>query len=110
MIKALDLEELSSADFMPLLGSSFAFKGEGGTVISTRLLSCVESVASTMPGSPRRAFTLILEATDAVAPTLRGGSFLLQHDAMGTIGPLHVERILSVTAGTRLPAFQVIFN
>lgn len=110
MITTLDLEELSSADFTPLLGSIFVLSGEGGTVISTRLLSCVESVASTMPGSPRGAFTLILEATDAVVTTLRGGSFLLQHDVMGTIGPLHVERVLSVTAGTRLPAFQVIFN
>lgn len=110
MTEIPDLERLSWADFEPHIGSRFALFGEDDAVISTRLLSCVEKPSSTMPESSRTAFTLILEAEDAAAAMVWGGAFLLRHDILGKIGPLYVERVLSVTVGTRHPAFQVIFN
>lgn len=105
-----DISQLSAGLFSPHLNSVFTMTSEEGVVIEATLTSCTESPKGTMPGSPRTAFSLLLECPADGLPFFNGASFTVTHPQMPAFGPVHMERILSEAGGPERALFQITFN
>lgn len=104
------LDTVSAAAFADLLGQGFALRGPGGQDLAVTLASCRESLRATMMGSPRTAFSLVFSCPAAAAGSFPGGDCVLTHPALGTIGPLYLERILPTGVPPNSAAYQASFN
>ncbi|MBP2230995.1 hypothetical protein J2847_004306 [Azospirillum agricola] len=106
----MELHLLSAAVFAPHLNTVFTMVSEDGLEIAATLTDCQERPRSTMRGSPRTAFDLVLECPAEGLPFFNGAAFTLRHPVVGSLGPLHVERILTAPADAGTACFQIIFN
>jgi len=105
-----ELRALSAAAFAPHLNTVFTMVSEEGLEIAATLVACTENPRSTMRGTLRTAFDLILECPSDGVPHFNGASFTISHPAVESFGPVYVERILSGSAGPGVALFQIIFN
>ncbi|AWN45729.1 hypothetical protein DK419_04860 [Methylobacterium terrae] len=103
------LATLSAGLFAPALGEAFALRGPDGRTLAVTLARCVEHPRSTMPGSARTAFDLVLTCPADAAEGFPDGDCVLSHDALGEFGPLYAGRILPVGFPPGSAAYQVIF-
>ena len=115
---ARDLASLTSADFTPHVGGSFALRGDvhggqaaGGTspdpTASVAVaLELVEVVAagSQAPGRPRRAFSVVFRGPRR--PFLRQGIYRLEHALMGTLDIF----LVPITPDPQGPLYEAVFN
>lgn len=106
----MDIATLSAAAFAPHLNSVFTMTSDEGVEIAATLTACTENPKGTMPGSPRTAFSLILECPADGLPYFNGATFAIVHPVLGDIGQLHVERVMIPTAGSDTASFQIGFN
>ncbi|HYC01651.1 MAG TPA: hypothetical protein VED40_00065 [Azospirillaceae bacterium] len=103
-----DIRALTSAPFQPLLNQEVTLTRTGGGAFRARLTKVEDLPRYTMPGAPRTAFHLILK-TDG--PTdFASGDYVLAHEALGSIGPVHVERVFTGEPDQKYAAFQVSFS
>jgi hypothetical protein len=105
-----ELRALSAALFAPHLTTDFTLVSDEGLEITATLVACTEHPRSTMRGSLRTAFDLILQCSADGVPHFNGASFTVSHPQLETFGPVYVERILPASAGPGMAVFQIIFN
>lgn len=99
---------LSHEQFLPHIGAAVRLKTPEGLVFHAVLDQCETSPRSTMPGSARMAFNLVLSIAIEELGDRRGGHFLVSIDGGEDIGPLYLERVLSSRPGMAL--LEIIFN
>ncbi|KAA0593731.1 hypothetical protein J2848_005926 [Azospirillum lipoferum] len=105
-----DLSQLSAGLFPPHLNSVFTMTSEEGVEIEATLTACTENPRSTMPGSPRTAFSLFLQCPADGLPHFSGASFTVTHPQMPAFGPVYVERVMPEGGGSEQAVFQISFN
>lgn len=104
----MDIQLLSAEVFLPHIGTDFSLIGAGGTVLNVKLTNCRKYPRGTMPGTARIAFRLLLETAIGQMPLGNDGIFTIQHETIGTVGPIHIGRVISDRAGTAV--LEIIFN
>ena len=72
------------------------------------LAKVIEYPASTAPGSARTAFSLFLDVDRDDAREIESGTYVLENDSIGSVGPVHIERILG--ADPKTLRLEVAFN
>ncbi len=102
------LATLSAGLFAPLVGEAFGLRGPDGRDLAVTLAHCGEQPRATMPGSPRTAFSLTFAGPLAGASP--GGDCVLSHASLGTIGPLHVERIMPIGFPPGTAVYEAVFT
>ncbi|MCF4124574.1 DUF6916 family protein [Methylobacterium sp. SyP6R] len=101
------LDTLSAGVFAPLVGEAFGLHGPDGHDLAVTLAHCDEHPRATMPGSPRTAFSLTFAGPAAGASP--GGECVLSHPSLGTVGPLHVERVMPIGFPAGSAVYEAVF-
>lgn len=103
------LATLSAGLFAPAVGEEFGLRGPDGRTLAVTLVRCTEHPRSTMPGSARTAFDLVLTCPAGAAEAFPDGHCVLSHATVGEFGPLYAGRILPAGFPPGTAAYQVIF-
>ncbi|KXG86322.1 DUF6916 family protein [Agrobacterium bohemicum] len=104
----MDIQRLSAEVFLPHIGADFSLLGDGDTVLMVKLADCRKYPRGTMPGTARTAFRLLFETAANQMPPRNDGIFTIQHETIGTVGPVHIGRVISDRADTAV--LEIIFN
>jgi len=102
-----DIRTLSCDAFTPHVGSAITLITEDGQSLDTTLRIARINPNGTFSNAPREAFSLLLYAPEPCA--WNSCDATLNHPQLGSIGPVHVVRIVSDEPGISA-VFQASFN
>lgn len=94
----MTLHLLTAADFQAFIGKPLTLIG-AVFPITAALHEITEYPHSTASGAARTAFSLFFLLRQDEFPHVQSGHYAIDGDDLGTIGPVYIERILSVQAG-----------
>jgi len=103
-----DIARLTSAPFAPALDQEVMMAAADGRTVTATLTKVEELPRFTPPDAPRPSFHLIFKAAEPCP--FGSGDYSLIHEAWGSLGPVHVERVFPGAATSPFAYFEVVFN
>lgn len=103
----MTLHLLTAADFTAFIGKPLTLIG-AGFPITAALTEITEHPRSTASAAARTAFSLFFLLRQDEFPHVQSGHYTIDGADLGTIGPVYIERILSLQPG--IVRLEAAFN